>query len=81
MPASQITPPPPPPLLPGRDHRIDFLRGLALVMIFINHIPGTAYESYTSRNFGFSDAAEGFVLISGISAALAYSARLRARPL
>ncbi len=64
-----------------RDRRIDMLRGMALMMIFINHIPGTVYESYTSRNFGFSDAAEGFVLISGISAALAYSAGLRARPL
>lgn len=57
------------------------LRGIALVMIFINHIPGTVYENYTSRNFGFSDAAEGFVLISGLSAALAYSAALKGKPL
>ena len=55
-----------------RDHRIDFLRGLALVMIFINHIPGTVWENVTSRNFGFSDAAEGFVLMSGIAAGLAF---------
>ncbi len=55
-----------------RDHRIDFLRGLALVMIFINHIPGNAWENVTSRNFGFSDAAEGFVLMSGIAAGLAF---------
>lgn len=65
----------------GRDRRLDMLRGIALAMIFINHIPGTVYENYTSRNFGFSDAAEGFVLISGISAALAYSAALNRRPL
>jgi hypothetical protein len=56
-----------------RDHRIDFLRGLALVMIFINHIPGTIWENVTSRNFGFSDAAEGFVLMSGIAVGLAYA--------
>jgi hypothetical protein len=56
-----------------RDPRIDFFRGLALVMIFINHIPDTVAGLYTSRNFGFSDAAEGFVLLSGISAGLAYS--------
>lgn len=56
-----------------RDPRIDFFRGLALVMIFINHIPDTVPGLYTSRNFGFSDAAEGFVLLSGISAGLAYS--------
>lgn len=55
-----------------RDHRIDLLRGLALMMIFINHIPGTIWEHLTSRNFGFSDAAEGFVLMSGIATGLAY---------
>lgn len=64
-----------------RDHRIDFLRGLALLMIFVNHIPGTIWEHFTSRNFGFSDAAEGFVLMSGIAAGLAYGpAFLRGAP-
>lgn len=57
------------------------LRGIALVMIFINHVPGTVYENYTSRNFGFSDAAEGFVMISGVSAALAYAGVLGKAPL
>lgn len=46
-------------------------------MIFINHVPGNIYEGATSRNFGFSDAAEGFVLMSGIAAGLAYSADFR----
>ncbi len=55
-----------------RDHRIDFLRGIALVMIFVNHVPGTVWENFTSRNFGFSDAAEGFVLMSGIASGLAF---------
>lgn len=57
----------------GRDKRLDMFRGLALVMIFINHVPGTVWENFTSRNFGFSDAAEAFVLMSGIAAGLAYS--------
>lgn len=57
-----------------RDYRIDLLRGIALVMIFINHIPGTIYENFTSRNFGFSDGAEGFVLMSGMASGLAYGA-------
>ncbi|MDZ4391668.1 OpgC domain-containing protein [Cypionkella sp.] len=57
-----------------RDYRIDLLRGLALVMIFINHIPGTIWEHLTSRNFGFSDGAEGFVLMSGMATGLAYGA-------
>ncbi len=64
-----------------RDTRIDVLRGLALVMIFINHVPGTVFEYVTSRNFGFSDAAEGFVFLSGVSAVLAYAGGLAARPL
>lgn len=55
-----------------RDLRIDALRGLALAMIFVNHVPGTVWEGLTSRNFGFSDAAEGFVLLAGDSAGLAY---------
>lgn len=60
-----------------RDPRLDVFRGLCLVMIFINHVPGNFYEDFTSRNFGFSDAAEGFVLMSGIAAGLAYSADFR----
>lgn len=57
----------------GRDERLDMFRGTALVMIFINHVPGTIYENFTSRNFGFSDAAEAFVFMSGMAAGLAYS--------
>ncbi|NGP16627.1 OpgC family protein [Devosia aurantiaca] len=57
----------------GRDPRLDMFRGIALVMIFINHVPGTIYENYTNRNFGFSDAAEAFVFMSGMAAGLAYS--------
>jgi hypothetical protein len=55
-----------------RDLRIDMFRGIALVMIFINHVPDTLWENYTSRNYGFSDAAEGFVLMSGMATGLAY---------
>ena len=70
----------PPPSIPStRDPRLDVFRGLCLVMIFINHVPGNAYEDWTSRNFGFSDAAEGFVLMSGVAAGLAYSADFRDR--
>lgn len=58
-----------------RDPRIDVFRGLALIMIFIDHVPQNLYSFYTIRMIGFSDAAEAFVLISGISAGLAYSHR------
>ncbi|ANT59476.1 OpgC protein [Salipiger sp. CCB-MM3] len=59
-----------------RDPRIDAFRGLALVMIFIDHVPGNPYEYLTIRNFTHSDAAEAFFLMSGLAAALAYSGRL-----
>jgi hypothetical protein len=57
----------------NRDHRLDLFRGIALLTIFVNHVPGTIYENFTSRNFGFSDAAESFVLMSGIASAFAYT--------
>ena len=59
----------------GRDTRLDVLRALALIAIFINHVPGQIFENLTTKNFGFSDSAEAFVLISGISIALAYGGR------
>ena len=54
---------------------IDFWRGYLLCTIFINHIPGNAFEPLTQKNFGFSDSAEGFVFISGVALALAYGGR------
>ena len=55
-----------------RDTRIDAFRALALLTIFVNHVPGTIYEWFTHKHFGFSDSAEAFVLISGISVGIAY---------
>lgn len=57
----------------GRDNRIDMFRGLSLVIIFIDHLQGSLYLRYTPPNWGFSTAAEWFVLIAGISCGLAYS--------
>jgi hypothetical protein len=58
-----------------RDHRVDFLRGLALAIIFVNHVPGNFYEKLTPKNFGFSDAAEVFVILAGFASAYAYFPR------
>ncbi|WP_273754993.1 OpgC family protein [Bartonella sp. MM73XJBT.G] len=63
-----------------RDTRIDVFRSLALLTIFINHIPGTLYEHITHKNFGFSDSAEVFVLLSGVSLGLSFHARLQKKP-
>ena len=58
-----------------RDTRIDVFRALALLTIFITHIPGNIFDRFTLKNFGFSDAAEVFVLISGVAVGLAYARR------
>ncbi|MFF7710639.1 OpgC domain-containing protein [Pseudomonas sp. NPDC007930] len=56
----------------GRDLRIDFFRGLALIFILWDHIPQNPLGEITLRNFGLSDAAEVFVFLAGYSAVLAY---------
>ena len=48
-------------------NEIDFWRGFALIMIFINHVPGNFYDRYTYARFGVSDAAEIFVFLAGCS--------------
>ncbi|WP_083878134.1 OpgC domain-containing protein [Bartonella australis] len=49
-----------------RNIHIDILRSLALLTIFINHIPRIFYEHITHKNFDFSDSTEIFVLLSDI---------------
>ena len=58
----------------GRDLRLDFFRGLALIFIFVDHIPRNVFGLFTIHHYGFSDAAEAFVFISGYSAAMVYTA-------
>jgi len=62
-----------------RDLRLDFFRGVALLFIFLNHIPNNAVSWISNRNYGFSDATEIFVFISGYSVVLAYAATMRHR--
>ncbi|MCQ4162624.1 OpgC domain-containing protein [Roseomonas sp. GC11] len=74
--------PSPLPALPaipvGRDTALDVWRGVALATIFINHVSGNVLERVTHKNFGFSDAADLFVLFAGYAAAAAYFGRFRA---
>jgi hypothetical protein len=64
-----------PAILPpkGRDFRLDFFRGIANWAIFLDHIPNNAVNWITTRNWGFSDAADMFVFISGYTAAFVYA--------
>jgi hypothetical protein len=57
---------------PERDTRIDVLRGLALLMIFVDHMPDDLLNRVTLHDFGFADAAEVFVLLAGFSSMLAF---------
>lgn len=61
---------------PVRDIRLDLFRGLALWFIFLDHIPTNIVSWLTVRNYGFSDATEIFVFISGYTAVIAYSRML-----
>src|SRR5512140_4022347 len=55
-----------------RELRIDLFRGLALWLIFIDHVSPDLLTWFTIRNYGFSDAAEIFIFISGYTAAFVY---------
>ena len=58
---------------PGqRELRLDMFRGLALWLIFIDHVSPDLLTWFTIRNYGFSDAAEIFIFISGYTAAFVY---------
>jgi hypothetical protein len=55
-----------------RDPRLDLFRGLANWAIFLDHIPHEVLSWVTTRNYGFSDAADLFVFISGYTAAFVF---------
>ncbi len=44
---------------------VDFWRGLALVFIFVNHIPGIFYSRFTHFHYSISDSADLFVFLAG----------------
>jgi hypothetical protein len=57
---------------PDRDFRIDLFRGLSLWLIFLDHIGESVFNGFTLRNFGFSDAAEILVFLSGLASGIVY---------
>jgi hypothetical protein len=57
----------------GRDLRLDMFRGLANWAIFVDHIPNNVVAWLTLRNYGFSDAADLFVFVSGYTAAFVFA--------
>ncbi len=55
-----------------RIRAIDFWRGALQIVILVDHMPGSFLNRVTPMNFGFSDALEAFVFLSGISTGFAY---------
>ena len=62
-----------------RDLRLDLFRGLANWAIFLDHVPNNAIAWVTTKNYGFSDAADLFVFISGYTVAFVYSRTMAAK--
>src|ERR1700755_1323561 len=65
------------PATAERELRLDLLRGVALWLIFIDHLPPNLLTWFTLRNYGFSDATEIFIFISGYTAAFVYGRAMR----
>lgn len=57
-----------------RDPRLDFFRGIAMLIIMVAHIQRNPWGSWIPARFGPSDAAEMFVFCSGYAAAIAFGA-------
>ena len=77
--ARTIAAPQVPVVTTGRDLRLDLFRGIALWLIFLDHIPSNLVAWITIRNYGFSDATEIFVFVSGYTAAFVYGKEMRER--
>ena len=57
---------------PSRDIRLDFFRGVAMILILISHVPGNKVTYFIPARFGWSDSAEIFVFCSGMASAVAF---------
>ena len=56
----------------GRSIALDFFRGLAMLVIVVDHIGGSILSRYTPHTYAFPDAAEAFVFLSGFALASAW---------
>mgnify|MGYP003386540629 CR=1 FL=1 len=62
------------------ENAVDFWRGIALIMIFIDHVPGNFYRDYTLHRVAFCDAAELFVFLAGWSLSYATGGPMTPHP-
>jgi hypothetical protein len=62
----------------SRDSRVDFLRGLAIVFVVVNHVGMTSlFQLFTQEAVGFVSGAELFVLFSGLVLGMVFGPRVR----
>ena len=62
-----------------RDPRLDFYRGIAMLIIFTSHAPHNFWGDWIPGRFGFSDATEMFVFCSGMASAIAFGSSYERR--
>jgi hypothetical protein len=63
----------------GRSIEVDFFRGVVLIVIVLDHIPGSALSHLMLHAYALCDAAEVFVFLGGYASAAAYMAVLARR--
>jgi hypothetical protein len=61
----------------GRDLRLDCIRGVCLIWMFIDHIRGNFLAALTLQRFSFLDVAEIFIFISGYVSGFVYTGAYR----
>jgi hypothetical protein len=60
------------PVKRPRDPRLDVFRGIGMLIILVAHVPGNTWTLWIPARFGFSDATEMFVFMSGMASAIAF---------
>lgn len=63
----------------GRSIEVDFFRGVVLIVIVLDHIPGSMLSHLMLHAYALCDAAEVFVFLGGYASAAAYTAVLAGR--
>jgi len=63
----------------GRSIEVDFFRGIVLIVIVLDHIPGSVLSHFMLHAYALCDPAEVFVCLGGYASAAAYDAVLDKR--
>jgi hypothetical protein len=63
----------------GRSVEVDFFRGVVLIVIVLDHIPGSTLSHLMLHAYALCDSAEVFVFLGGYASAAAYTAVLAHR--